>query len=171
MLKTFFKLDYEGKIFDRVASGDVDLGDASARIEFPAPYAHYAFTTHERDILNSAYKRHEAQMLADFELKYLENFSVREALHYASRRMLARMRSYELNAPGPRPPAKNPHRDRLRRITGRLSNTAFIPRIRQQAAFRRFEDPQRLTPGRRARLERRVTRRDRPRRVRLSGRY
>ena len=171
MIKSRFVLDYEGKIFDRVAGGDVNLGDGSIRIEFPAPYAHYAFSTHERDILRSAYKRNEAQMLADFEQKYLENFSVKEALNYAARRMLARMRTYELNAPGPRPPAKNIHLDRLRRITGRLSNTAYIPRIKQKEAFRRFEQPGRLTPRQRALYTRRVTRTDRPRRIRLTGRY
>lgn len=171
MINSYFKLHYQGKIFDKIASGDIDLEEVGARVEFPAPYAHYAFTTHGRDIYSSAFRRYEGKIHDDFIAKYLETFSVRQAAHYAARQLLASMRRYELNAPGPRPPKKNPHRDRLRRVTGRLSDSATIPRLRQQKAVRRLETRQRLTLGRKAKLARRVTRTDRPSRVKIGSSF
>ena len=109
--------------------------DFRAVIEFPAPYAIYAFnspygtkTAAPRQIREKSIIRRSSDIRNDFESHYLKNFSVPGAVNFATRRHLEAMRSYELNAPGPRPPARNPHHNRLRRVTGRLADTAQIPR-------------------------------------------
>ena len=97
--------------------------------------------SHNRNIRHTATQRNRSQIIANFEKNYDQHLSVVRALNYARTELIKSIRDYELNAPAPPPPAINPFRDRLRRITGRLSDTATRPRIRQQEALPSVRDP------------------------------
>ena len=43
MIDASLEIDYKGKIADIIAQGRVDIEDFNAYIDFPAPYAIYAF--------------------------------------------------------------------------------------------------------------------------------
>ena len=159
MIRTSLRIDYKGKIFDVIAKGRVDIEDFFASIEFPAPYAIYAFEAHGRNIRYTATQRNRAQIIANFEKNYDQHLSVTRALNYARTELLKSIRDYELNAPAPPPPAINPFSDRLRRITGRLSDTATRPGIRQQGALPSVRDPVgTLTASQKANIVRRRSR-------------
>ena len=139
MIYTHLNLNIEGrKFFDKLAGEKVRVTDFRAIIEFPAPYAVYAFNSPygspksaasgSRQIREKSILRRGSDIRKDFETHYLKNFSVPGAINFATRNHLKEVRRYELRAPGPRPPRRNPHDDRLRRITGKLADTAHVPR-------------------------------------------
>lgn len=120
-------------IFDRYAGRKIQVKNRFSReIVFPAPYAVYAMKGHGRDINRSALFYNNNIVEKAFEEYYLregqQGFRVPQAIGYATRQLLHRMREWDLDAPGPRPPERNPFRNRLRRITGRLADTAYIRR-------------------------------------------
>ena len=129
MISADLLIDYRGPLYDIVAQGKVDIGDFRATIEFPAPYAIYAFDAHGRNIRQSIIWRNLPVIRADFEKVYKETLSIRQSLIYTRARLLERIQEFDLRAPAPPPPARNPFKDRLRRITGRLSDTARRPRL------------------------------------------
>ena len=164
MIRTILDLNPEGKLYDHLAGEKVRLEEFTARIEFPAPYAHYAFTSHGRDVLNDAMRKRDGDVRKDFIDHYDKNLLVPGALNYATRNLLNELRRYELKAPGPRPPAQNIFRHRLRRITGRLADTAYIPR--QTTKIEAAEERDRRTQKNRAKI---IRRRKRSRTAGLAG--
>ena len=64
-----------------------------------------------------------------FRKVYRETLSVRKALIEVRSELLETIRRDDLRAPAPPPPAKNPFKKKLRRITGRLADTARKPRL------------------------------------------
>ena len=129
MISTSLFIDYSGPLYDIVAQGKVDIEDFRVAIEFPAPYAIYAFDAHGRNIRQSIIQRHHAIISSNFRKAYRQTLSIREALIYVRAELLESIRRYDLRAPAPPPPARNPFKDRLRRITGKLANTARRPRL------------------------------------------
>ena len=131
-LRSSITIDLTGHpLYDKLADAKVRLGNRFHRtIQFPAPYAVYAMQGHGRNINRTSKFYNQADLKRDFDDHYTrpKNFDIPRALHYATRQMLHRMRAWDLDAPGPRPPQRNPHQRRLRRITGRLADTAYIPR-------------------------------------------
>ena len=157
MIWTHLNLNLEGrKFFDKLAGEKISLEEVRATIRFTAPYALYAFNSRystatsrlrgsrsadptiatesaSRQIREKSILRRSAEIRNDFSEYYLKNFTVTGAAQYASRKHLEAMRRYELRAPGPRPPSRNPYDNRLRRITGQLADTAVVPRVGKRA--------------------------------------
>ena len=160
MIKTKFKIDLQGKAYDALIKARADIGDRGSIIEFPAPYAAYAFTSHGRNVFDDSIIRRHAAILSDFRKMYDDTFSIRRSIIYVARQHLNAMRKFELNAPGLKPPAINPHANRLRRVTGRLSDTATIPRGRDPEALPSSVDRDvgRLTKKTKGKLKRRFRR-------------
>ena len=163
MIHTRLDLNLKGrKFFDRLTGEKLYVTDFPASIEFPAPYAIYAFNSHGRSIRESSLIRRGNDIRQDFIDRYRRNkdFDVELAVQYATRRHLEEMRRYELNAPGPPPPHKNIYADRLRRVTGRLSDTATISRqfgAKGRSALRRGQR-RAIDTAESARISRRVGR-------------
>lgn len=102
------------------------LQDATGIISFPASYAQFAFEGHGRNIAESSLNRRENAIKSQVVRSLKVAKDTRLAVEAATRTHLSEMRRFELNAPVPGPPARNPLRDRLRRITGNLSDTANV---------------------------------------------
>lgn len=128
MINTSLFIDFRGQLYDIVAQGKVQVEDFRAEIVFPAPYAIYAFEAHGRNIRDYILSFDDA-IHRNFVQEYRRTLSVREALIYARAELLDLARKNILRAPAPPPPKKNPFRNRLRRITGRLADTARTPRL------------------------------------------
>lgn len=159
MIDTVLHLDYRGQLYDIIAQGKVDIDSFQATIEFPAPYALYAFEAHNRNIRRVIAERwYHVSLTPTFREVYRQTLSVRQALIAARADLLETIRKQVLRAPAaPPPPAKNPFKDRLRRITGRLSDTARTPRLKAT----------RVIPG----TEERIDRDDLQARKRIQRRY
>ena len=54
------------KFFDRLANKKIYIADYPASISFPAPYAIYAFNSHDRSIRESSLQRRGSQIRDDF---------------------------------------------------------------------------------------------------------
>ena len=130
MISTNLHLDYRGQLYDIIAQGKVDIEDFQAVIEFTAPYAIYAFEAHGRNIRRSIVEKYIGVIISPtFRHVYRDTLSVRKALIEVRSELLETIRRDDLRAPAPPPPAKNPFRNKLRRITGRLADTARKPRL------------------------------------------
>lgn len=130
MINTSLFIDYRGQLYDIIAQGKVDIEDFQATIDFPAPYAIYAFEAHGRNIRRAITQRYIGVIISPtFRRVYRETLSVRKALIETRSELLDAIRRHDLRAPAPPPPARNPFKDRLRRITGRLADTARKPRL------------------------------------------
>ena len=105
---------------------DAMMRDAKGIISFPIEYAQFAFEGHGRNIGEDSLIRRENAIKREVVRDLRRTQNTRHVVEAAARRHLSEMRRFELNAPGAGPPAKNPYRNRLRRITGNLSDTAFI---------------------------------------------
>jgi len=102
------------------------IQDATGIISFPMEYAQFAFEGHGRNIAEESLVRREAAIKSQVVRSLKASKNTRLAVEAATRTHLSEMRRFELNAPAPAPPAKNPFRNRLRRITGNLADTASI---------------------------------------------
>lgn len=102
------------------------MQDATGIISFPMEYAQFAFEGHGRDIAEDSFTRRETAIKRQVARDLEQTQNTRHAVEAATRTHLSEMRRFELNAPAPGPPARNPFRNRLRRITGNLADTASV---------------------------------------------
>ena len=102
------------------------MQDATGIISFPAPYAQFAFEGHGRNIGEASLVRRETAIKSQVVRSLKASKNTRLAVEAATRTHLSGMRRFELNAPVPGPPARNPLKNRLRRDTGNLSDTASM---------------------------------------------
>lgn len=100
------------------------MQDATGSISFPMEYAQFAFEG--RNIAEESFIRRETAIKSQVVRSLNVSQNTRLAVEAATRTHLSEMRRFELNAPGPGPPAKNRDKLRLRRITGNLADTASV---------------------------------------------
>lgn len=102
------------------------IQDATGIISFPMEYAQFAFEGHGRNIAEGSLIRRETAIKSQVVRSLKASKNTRLAVEAATRTHLSEMRRFELNAPVPGLPARNPLRNRLRRITGNLADTASV---------------------------------------------
>lgn len=106
------------------------LGEVRGIIIFPAAHAQYhdqtATPSQPRDIYAASFRRRRAEIGSHFERLFTRSLNLERSIEAVTREHLSEMRAYELDAPGAGPPALNPFRDRVRRITGQLADTSFV---------------------------------------------